>query len=232
MASSEKDDIPMLQGFSSRNRSVSFSIPTSPSDSSGYEPNLVGFTGPLKIQRGASPLNPPRGAPKIPKPKREGYASNDRNGSNDMAKNEHLLRSGQLGVCNDPYCTTCPIFYNVKSQQKPSSTTSEFDAKVLSLCFLLCDNLLCSLIRCSQLDFELLNEVIMLYSPAFSSTIWSMEMQKAGRKECGHFCFVISPELWILIRKLFKGGTSFSWSLARLQCWWTLFSFSCCLWIR
>ncbi|KAL8530088.1 hypothetical protein ACS0TY_007251 [Phlomoides rotata] len=108
-------------GISARNRSVSFSVP---SDSSSYEPNLVGFTGPLRIQRGAGPLYPPRGAPE---PKREGHSSKDRN--DDMAKNEHLLRSGQLGVCNDPYCTTCPIFYNVQGRKKPSSKTSEFDAK-------------------------------------------------------------------------------------------------------
>ncbi|KAL9224819.1 hypothetical protein vseg_000819 [Gypsophila vaccaria] len=26
-------------------------------------------------------------------------------------KDEHLLKSGQLGMCNDPYCTTCPSYY-------------------------------------------------------------------------------------------------------------------------
>lgn len=120
MASPESDDTPMLQGLSGRNRSASFSTPMIPS---GYEPNLVGFTGPLRIQRNIQMTGPLYPRPKTAEPKREGYTSNE---TNDMAKNEHLLRSGQLGVCNDPYCTTCPILYNV---HKPSPTTSEFDAK-------------------------------------------------------------------------------------------------------
>ncbi|KAL8487602.1 hypothetical protein ACS0TY_024063 [Phlomoides rotata] len=46
-----------------------------------------------------------------------------------MGKNEHLLRSGQLGMCNDPYCTACPMYYSVKGRQKPSRTSEIFDAK-------------------------------------------------------------------------------------------------------
>lgn len=141
MASPESDDTPMLQGISGRNRSASFSTPVIPSH---YEPNLVGFTGPLRIQRNIQMTGPLYPRPKAADPKREGYTPNE---TNDTTKNEHLLRSGQLGVCNDPYCTTCPIFYNV---HKPSPTTSEFDAKVLTSCL------------CSPLNFEL-----MLYSAAF-----------------------------------------------------------------
>ncbi|KAI3724114.1 hypothetical protein L2E82_35880 [Cichorium intybus] len=33
---------------------------------------------------------------------------------NNEAKSEHLLKSGQLGMCNDPYCTTCPTSYKAK----------------------------------------------------------------------------------------------------------------------
>ncbi|XP_057247070.1 probable cyclic nucleotide-gated ion channel 20, chloroplastic isoform X2 [Beta vulgaris subsp. vulgaris] len=45
-------------------------------------------------------------------------------------KNTHLLRSGQLGMCNDPYCTTCPSDYNYRSQQGKFRRTSDiFDAK-------------------------------------------------------------------------------------------------------
>ncbi|XP_073131684.1 probable cyclic nucleotide-gated ion channel 20, chloroplastic [Henckelia pumila] len=44
-------------------------------------------------------------------------------------KNEHLLKSGQLGMCNDPYCTTCPTYYNAKGRQKHSRTSEIFDPK-------------------------------------------------------------------------------------------------------
>ncbi|XP_058108463.1 probable cyclic nucleotide-gated ion channel 20, chloroplastic isoform X1 [Magnolia sinica] len=34
---------------------------------------------------------------------------------NSAGKNEHLLKSGQLGRCNDPFCTTCPTDYDFKA---------------------------------------------------------------------------------------------------------------------
>ncbi|PIN05892.1 Cyclic nucleotide-gated cation channel CNGA1-3 [Handroanthus impetiginosus] len=40
-------------------------------------------------------------------------------------KNERLLKSGQLGMCNDPYCTTCPTVYKVKGRQKQSRTSDD-----------------------------------------------------------------------------------------------------------
>ncbi|XAR53146.1 hypothetical protein NMG60_11021569 [Bertholletia excelsa] len=48
---------------------------------------------------------------------------------NNGGKNEHLMRSGQLGMCNDPYCTTCPTYYNVKGQPKNSKSSIAFDPK-------------------------------------------------------------------------------------------------------
>ncbi|KAL8547797.1 hypothetical protein ACS0TY_007216 [Phlomoides rotata] len=164
MASSERDETPMLpvtylhsddqdessRGRSTRTRSASMSIPTNSLDSSEYEPNLVGFTGPLRTERRASVIQmsgpiysnrnqefifqPPQ---KTAEPKVERYPSSiDRTKNNDwavddyMGKNEHLLRSGQLGMCNDPYCTTCPMYYSVKGRQKPSRTSEIFDAKI------------------------------------------------------------------------------------------------------
>ncbi|KAG2271678.1 hypothetical protein Bca52824_066233 [Brassica carinata] len=41
-----------------------------------------------------------------------------------VLKHAHLLRSGQLGMCNDPYCTTCPSYYNRKAAQIPTSRVS------------------------------------------------------------------------------------------------------------
>lgn len=159
MDASERDEIPMLPaaylqsdgrddsgrgGSSTRTRSASMSIPTNSMDSSEYEHNLVGFTGPLRNARRApnpqmsGPLyanrnqefifQPPHGAlrQKATDPKLE---NNDWPGGDHMGRNEHLLRSGQLGMCNDPYCTTCPMYYNVKGRQKPSRTSDIFDAK-------------------------------------------------------------------------------------------------------
>ena len=44
-------------------------------------------------------------------------------------ENEHLLRSGQLGMCNDPYCTTCPTYFKA-AQQGNSRTSNRVDPKV------------------------------------------------------------------------------------------------------
>ncbi|KAK9714311.1 hypothetical protein RND81_06G085600 [Saponaria officinalis] len=44
----------------------------------------------------------------------EKYSSLIKNGwvhETNAGKDEHLLKSGQLGMCNDPYCTTCPSYY-------------------------------------------------------------------------------------------------------------------------
>ncbi|KAI4352048.1 hypothetical protein L6164_006334 [Bauhinia variegata] len=48
------------------------------------------------------------------------------NGENDLqsnyaGKNEHLLRSGRMGICNDPYCTTCPAYFKITEQSYPNA---------------------------------------------------------------------------------------------------------------
>ncbi|KAK4428166.1 putative cyclic nucleotide-gated ion channel 20, chloroplastic [Sesamum alatum] len=139
--------------FSTRTRSASMSIPANALDSSEQENNLVGFTGPLKKGRQISsvqmsgPLYTSRNhevifqPPQIPleqntdEPKLDRYPSTDAMDNNDWpldnyeAKNDRLLKSGQLGMCNDPYCTTCPTYYNVKGRQRHSRTSEIFDAK-------------------------------------------------------------------------------------------------------
>ncbi|GFP99067.1 probable cyclic nucleotide-gated ion channel 20 chloroplastic [Phtheirospermum japonicum] len=154
MDASERDEIPMLPmtfiqsdyrsgstsntGFSTRTRSASMSIPTNSLDSSDYEPSLVGFTGPLRT--GPSYANRsriPQGTlpKKTKEPITERYPSLERAETNEWTaddytgKNEHLMRSGQLGMCNDPYCTSCPMYYNVKERQKYSRTSEMLDAK-------------------------------------------------------------------------------------------------------
>ncbi|XP_047950091.1 probable cyclic nucleotide-gated ion channel 20, chloroplastic [Salvia hispanica] len=134
------------RGLSTR-RSASMSAPSNSMDSTEYEPSLVGFTGPLRNPRRApntqmsGPLyanrnqefvfQPPKGTlrQKGTEPKLDGAANNGWSAENYGGRNEHLLKSGQLGMCNDPYCTTCPMYYNVKGRTKPSRKTEIFDAK-------------------------------------------------------------------------------------------------------
>ncbi|KAK2664629.1 hypothetical protein Ddye_003203 [Dipteronia dyeriana] len=135
------------QMFSSRTRSASISIPMNSMESYGTEANLVGHTGPLRTARRtpliqmSGPLyvsrkpddlfRPPQGVQ--PKPERfpssNGMDQNDWHDDNYAGKNEHLLRSGQLGMCNDPYCTTCPTYYNFRVQPKNSKGSGLFDPK-------------------------------------------------------------------------------------------------------
>ncbi|KAI3797720.1 hypothetical protein L1987_32983 [Smallanthus sonchifolius] len=49
---------------------------------------------------------------------------NDDDGNEE--KNKHLLKSGQLGICNDPYCTTCPTSYNYKGKLLTSRVPQGF----------------------------------------------------------------------------------------------------------
>ncbi|CAA2981001.1 probable cyclic nucleotide-gated ion channel 20, chloroplastic isoform X1 [Olea europaea subsp. europaea] len=152
LLSNERNKTPIW--ISSRTRSASMSLPTNSMDYSEQGNNLVGFTGPLRNGRQTSfkqlsgplyvsnkhvgNLQPNQGAlrRKATESNFERYPSLDgmvRNGwpdDNYAGRNEHLLRSGQLGMCNDPYCTVCPSSYNFKGQQKISRTSDVFDAKV------------------------------------------------------------------------------------------------------
>ncbi|KAK9278892.1 hypothetical protein L1049_028473 [Liquidambar formosana] len=143
-----------FQVFASRTRSASFSISMNSMDSYRSENNLVGHTGPLRNERrtpfiqmsgpiyvNRKPGNPFRPSEvvigrKMVEPSAEEYPSfngtdqNDWPNDNYAGKNEHLLKSGQLGICNDPYCTTCPTYYNFKeAQRKNSKTSGIFDPK-------------------------------------------------------------------------------------------------------
>ncbi|XP_021601036.1 probable cyclic nucleotide-gated ion channel 20, chloroplastic isoform X3 [Manihot esculenta] len=143
-----------VQAFTSWTRSASISIPTNSMEPFGNEANLVGYTGPLRSERRApliqmsGPIYINRKAEnlfdlnhgvtghKIVEPKAEKFPSFNGMDQHDWTddryagKNEHLLRSGQLGVCNDPYCTTCPTYYNFKpAQQKHSKASVIFDPK-------------------------------------------------------------------------------------------------------
>lgn len=129
----------------SRTRSVSISIPTTLTEPLERDTNIVGYTGPLRIQR-ITPFNQMSGPLHVTNrpgnlfrqnkvaPQSQAEESKTENfssccgimGENDLqnyaCKNEHLVRSGPLGMCSDPYCTTCPTYF--KAIQKSSSNAS------------------------------------------------------------------------------------------------------------
>ncbi|XP_062158144.1 probable cyclic nucleotide-gated ion channel 20, chloroplastic [Alnus glutinosa] len=144
-----------FQKLAYRTRSASISIPMNSVESYESETILVGHTGPLRSERrtpftqmsgplyvGRKPENLIRpnqaiAGCKTVEPLKGNFPSSNGKDPVDWphdiytGKNEHLLRSGQLGMCNDPYCTTCPIYYdNFKAaQQKNSKGSSVFDTK-------------------------------------------------------------------------------------------------------
>lgn len=149
-----------IERFMSRTRSASISIPMNSMDSyERDEVNLVGHTGPLRTHTKtpflamSGPLYANQGRPdnvlRLPQGVTDQEAAeiqttaekfpytNTTNESewNDeyAAKNGHLLRSGQLGMCNDPYCTTCPTVYKA-TRPKHLRPSGIFDHKVLFFC--------------------------------------------------------------------------------------------------
>ena len=130
----------------SRNRSASISIPMNSMESYQTESSLVSHTGPLRNEKktpfipmsgpllkseGLFPPTPGVRGHRKAEPRAEKFPSfngmewNNRPHNNYAGKNEHLLRSGQLGVCNDPYCTICPTHF-IDSRQQRNSKVSFF----------------------------------------------------------------------------------------------------------
>ncbi|CAH9132343.1 unnamed protein product, partial [Cuscuta epithymum] len=151
--SDEIDDASRYERFSYRARSASLSIPVNFMESYQTDNAFVGYTGPLTSERRTSaiqmsgPLHlarkpensktrPSQVAPGLKsRMEMEKYPSFSERESNDWTdndyspKNQHLLRSGKLGMCNDPYCTTCPTIDNLKAQNKKSKSPETSDHK-------------------------------------------------------------------------------------------------------
>jgi len=138
---SNDPDCSKFQNLVPRTRSVSISIPMIPMEPYERDTNFKGHTGPLRSQRKAS-FNPMSG------PLYVTHTPGNLFGQNMVApksiavesktekfplcgKNEHLLRSGQLGMCNDPYCTTCPTYFKA-TQQSDLKSSGLFNPKVPS----------------------------------------------------------------------------------------------------
>ncbi|XP_010549021.1 PREDICTED: probable cyclic nucleotide-gated ion channel 20, chloroplastic [Tarenaya hassleriana] len=124
-----KDEIPMLsaeadRAFTWRQRSASLSNPPV-----AVEANVrLGFTGPLRTQRRTTIIQMSQSGPLSSDPQPQPSPSlthlNHSSSSVSSYKNSHLLRSGQLGLCNDPYCTVCPSYYTRKPPHLQSSRVS------------------------------------------------------------------------------------------------------------
>jgi len=137
-----------------RTRSVSISIPSTLTEPYERGNNLVGYTGPLRSQRKtpfdhmSGPLyvtnkhgnlfrhNRVASEYQTAESKAENFPSCCGMGENDLqnnyaGKNEHLVRSGPLGMCNDPYCTTCPTYFKA-TQQMNSKASGIFNPEVSS----------------------------------------------------------------------------------------------------
>ncbi|XP_028181758.1 probable cyclic nucleotide-gated ion channel 20, chloroplastic isoform X5 [Glycine soja] len=135
----------------SRTQSASISIPMASLESYEKETSLVGHTGPLRSVRKtpfvqmSGPLYATNGTgnlsrqnivatrTKVVESKTEKFSTfngtDENHWDNDYnRKNEHLMRSGQLGMCNDPYCTTCPTYFKA-SQPRARRTSAIFDPK-------------------------------------------------------------------------------------------------------
>ncbi|KAM1129809.1 hypothetical protein EV1_039134 [Malus domestica] len=140
--------------FVTQTRKAPLSIPMSYIDSDSSddgEPRLEGHIGPLGSQ--SKPLFVPMSGPlyanhrpdsifraaqaltagqEAVEPAGEIFPftnatnQNEWTDENYVGKNDHLLRSGRLGLCDDPYCTTCPT-YNPKAPHRRISDT--FDSK-------------------------------------------------------------------------------------------------------
>lgn len=154
----------------SRTQSASTAILMNSMESFNVENNLIRHTGPLRSQKTpfvamSGPLFVNRRPNNILQPshsvarKKEVDSTTERFPATNVTvqndwpeysfagKNEHLLRSGQLGMCNDPYCTTCPTHYNFKGAAKRHSKASSiFDSQVCSFHNLVHYNLLINLL--------------------------------------------------------------------------------------
>ena len=143
----------------SRTKSASISIPMVSMEPYERETSLVGHTGPLPSVR-KSPIMHVNGSlsatngtenllhqsifvkgNKVVESKTEKISTLDRKDENHWnnnydRKNEHLLRSGLLGMCNDPYCTTCPTYFRA-SLQRFSKASTVFDPQVINYYFFL-----------------------------------------------------------------------------------------------
>jgi cyclic nucleotide gated channel, plant len=150
---SDKDNIPMLsknvelKRFTMRSASMSI-----PSDETFSNPSFISHTGPLQMQKPpqfvpmSGPLRSFKRKDNLPPSYPHGNQSNDipstsvtvmaeELGRSDryhdhVKQNDHLLKSGPLGLCNDPDCTECPAAYKKSKRSSFYRSYASLDSKV------------------------------------------------------------------------------------------------------
>ncbi|XP_010932484.1 probable cyclic nucleotide-gated ion channel 20, chloroplastic [Elaeis guineensis] len=175
MANQDKDHIPMLskdiklQKFTAR--SASMSMP--PNVSSESEDIFVSHTGPLRIPRTqfahtSGPLYSNQKVDEVPWLKHDKLhakvhsvmpavmGQNDWSDNNHVEKNEYLLKSGPLGLCNNPDCTDCPAAYKTKRSYHKSSVLF-LDSKLRNILYGEADGWAKKAISCLSSYFPIMN---------------------------------------------------------------------------
>ncbi|KAF8050561.1 hypothetical protein N665_1940s0004 [Sinapis alba] len=107
----ENDQVPIpeatsrahTRAFNFKNRSVSLSYSTYTIDGCDNSKVALDYTVPIRPESlFPPPIEPPDSSSTVDVPSKD----------ESVLKNANLLKSRQLGMCNEPYCTTCPSYYN------------------------------------------------------------------------------------------------------------------------
>lgn len=158
MNSVEEDDEPMLWDthinpyksrdveqpeFTVRSRSASMSRTQYTGNLLASErrtPAFVHMSGPLYTNQKPDSISlpikgltaPPTSDLALEYPSFKNTDEKDSPNDNFSGTNEHLMKSGPLGMCNDPYCTTCPT-YNKAAVAKLGISKPQSDLRVIFL---------------------------------------------------------------------------------------------------
>ena len=116
--------------FNFKNRSVSLSNSTYYIDGCDKSKVALGYTVPIRTQgRPPGPLystlRPESLFPPSIEPPDSSSTVDVRSEDESVVKNANILTSGQLGMCNEPYCTTCPSYYSHQSANFHTSKVSD-----------------------------------------------------------------------------------------------------------
>uniref|UniRef100_A0A7N0U3S7 Cyclic nucleotide-binding domain-containing protein n=1 Tax=Kalanchoe fedtschenkoi TaxID=63787 RepID=A0A7N0U3S7_KALFE len=108
------------QNFTEQKRCWPTSTPKYSDKSFDYENQLVCYTGPLRSPKKAPVMPVTMSGPIYYGDKADNSLKPSRTDSKEnktvVDQHEHLLRSGPLGVCNDPYCSICPTHFHNNSK--------------------------------------------------------------------------------------------------------------------
>lgn len=86
----------------------------------------LGYTVPIRTQRRLpGPHRPESLFPPSIEPPDSSSIVDVPSEDESVLKNANFLKSGQLGMCNEPCCTTCPSYYNHQAAEFHTSIVSD-----------------------------------------------------------------------------------------------------------